>query len=121
MRIGKLFRYSLYLLVMTMVLFLFLTIYLYYFSNKPSLEIAYGFIVPVCMFVVSLFYSRKVHEKGLLRGIEIWVVYFALVLLMKVLFNYAEEINILQHVLYLPVSVLGGVLGVNMKQRMVTR
>ncbi len=121
MRIGKLVRYSLYLLVMILALFFTLTIYIYYFSDKPSMEIAYNFIVPVCMFVVSLFYSRKVHEKGLLRGIEIWIVYFALVLLMKVLFNYAEEISILRHLLYLPVSILGGVLGVNMKQRMVTR
>jgi len=121
MRVVKLLKYSLYLLVMTMALFYILTIYIYYFSNRPSVEIAYSFVVPFCMFVVSFLYSRKIHEKGLLRGIEIWIVYFALVFIMKLLFNYIEEINMLQHLIYLPVSILGGILGVNMKLRTVQR
>lgn len=117
MRIGKLLKYSLYLLVMTLALFFILTIYLYYFSNTPQVEIAYSFVVPICMFVVSLLYSRKIHEKGLFRGIEIWIVYFAIVMIMKLLFNSAEEINMLKHLIYLPVSILGGILGVNSKLR----
>lgn len=117
MRIGKLLKYSLCLVVMTLVLFFILSIYLYYFSKTPSVEIAYGFVVPICLFVVSLLYSRKIHEKGLFRGIEIWIVYFALVMIMKLLFNSVEEINILKHLIYLPVSILGGILGVNSKLR----
>jgi len=66
-------------------------------------------------------YSRSARERGLLRGIEIWAVYFAVVLMLKVLLKNPAEINILRNILYLPVSVLGGILGVNMKQRMAQR
>ncbi len=121
MKIAKLLKYSLYLLIMALGVFFILTIYMYYFSKQPSLEIAYSFVMPICMFIVSLMYSKNIHEKGLLRGIEIWIVYFAIVLLMKVLFKVTDEISILQHLLYLPVSILGGVIGVNLKQRFAQR
>jgi len=121
MNIIKLLKYSLFLLLMTLAVFFILTIYMYYFSRQPSLEIAYRFVVPICMFIVSLLYSKNIHERGLLRGIEIWIVYFAIVLLMKVLFRYPAEISILQNLLYLPVSILGGVIGVNLKQRFAQR
>ena len=115
MKIGKLLRYSLYMIIMMLILFMIITIYMYFFSSKPSAEIAYMFAAPVCIFIVSLFYSRSTRERGLLRGIEIWIVYFALVLLMKVVFKVTQEINILQNLIYLPVAILGGILGVNMK------
>lgn len=121
MKIVKLLKYSLYLLLMTLALFFILTIYMYYFSKQPSLEIAYNFIVPICIFVVSLMYSRSVHERGLLRGVEIWIVYFAIVLLMKILFSYPAAISILQHLLYLPLSIFGGIIGVNLKKRFAQR
>lgn len=117
MNLIKLFKFSLYMLIITLIMFFILTIYMYYFSKQPSMEIAYNFIVPITMFVVSLLYSRSVHERGLIRGIEIWIVYFAFVLLMKVLFRVPSEISILQNILYLPISILGGVIGVNSKQR----
>lgn len=121
MKIMRLLKYSLYLLLMTLAVFFILTIYMYYFSKQPSLEIAYSFVVPICMFIVSLLYSRSVHERGLLRGIEIWIVYFAIVLLMKVLFRVSNEINILMNLIYLPISILGGVIGVNLKNRSAQR
>ena len=121
MNIVKLLKYSLYLLIMILVIFFILTIYMYYFSKQPSLEMAYSFVVPICLFIISLMYSKSVHERGLLRGIEIWIVYFAFVLLMKVLFSIPNEINILQHLFYLPIAILGGVIGVNLKQRFVHR
>ncbi len=121
MKIAKLLKYSLYLLIMSLAVFFVLTIYMYYFSKQPSLEIAYNFVVPICMFIVSLMYSKNIHEKGLLRGIEIWIVYFAIVLLLKMIFKIADEISILQHLIYLPVSILGGVIGVNLKQRFIQR
>lgn len=117
MKLLKLLRYSLYLLLITLGVFFILTLYMYYFSKQPSIEVAYRFVVPVCMFIVTLLYARSVHEKGLLRGLEIWVVYFAFILLLKVLFKYPAEISILSNLLYLPVAILGGILGVNMKQR----
>ena len=121
MNIVKLLKFSLYLLIMVLAVFFILTIYMYYFSRQPSLEMAYNFVVPICMFIISLLYSKSIHEKGLLRGIEIWIIYFAIVLLMKVLFRIPDEISILQNLLYLLVSILGGVIGVNLKQRFNSR
>ncbi len=121
MKIAKLLKYSLYLFLVTLAVFFILTIYMYYFSKQPSLEIAYSFVVPICMFLTSLMYSKSVHERGLIRGIEIWAVYFAIVLLMKVLFRYPAEISIMRQLLYLPVSILGGIIGVNLKNRLVQR
>jgi putative membrane protein (TIGR04086 family) len=92
---------------------------MYYFSNQPSFEIAYNFVVPICLFICTLMYSKNIHDKGLLRGIEIWIMYFAFVLLMKVLFSITTEISILQHLFYLPASILGGIIGVNLKHRFV--
>ncbi|MGD9569290.1 MAG: TIGR04086 family membrane protein [Sedimentibacter sp.] len=121
MNFVRLLKYSLYLIVLTLVVFFILTIYMYYFSRQPSLEFAYNFVVPISMFIVALMYSKSVHEKGLLRGIEIWIVYFALVLLVKVLFQLTNEISIVKHLLYLPASILGGVIGVNLKHRFAQR
>jgi putative membrane protein (TIGR04086 family) len=81
------------------------------------LEIAYSFIVPICIFAVSILYSRSVHEKGLLRGIEIWIVYFVMVLLIKVLSGYPAEIRVLYNGVILLMSLLGGIIGVNMKNK----
>ncbi len=115
MNIGKLFKYSLYLFIMILLVFFVITIYMYYFSKQPAAEISYTIAVPLCIFIVSLLYSKSVHEKGLIRGIEIWIVYFALVLLIKVLLSYGGEISIVRQLLYLPVAIIGGVLGVNTK------
>lgn len=117
MNIGKLLKYSLYLFIMILLVFFVITIYMYFFSKQPAAEISYSIAVPLCIFIVSLFYAKNVHEKGLIRGIEIWIVYFALVLLTKVLFSYEGEISIVRQLLYLPVSILGGILGVNTKAK----
>ena len=116
MKIGALLKYSLYLLIMILVTFLILTIYLYYFSNKQVVEIGYSFLVPACMFVASLLYSRDTHEKGLIRGIEIWIIYFAAVCLLKLFLKSTSEISMLMHLVFLPISILGGVIGVNLKK-----
>lgn len=116
MKIGALLKYSLYLLIMIMVTVLILTIYLYYFSNTQVAEIGYSFLVPICMFLSSLLYSRSTHEKGLIRGIEIWIIYFAAVCLLKLALKSTTEINMLIHLVFLPVSILGGVIGVNLKK-----
>lgn len=116
MKIGALLKYSLYLLVMILVTFLILTIYLYYFSNNQVAEIGYNFLVPISIFISSLLYSRSTHEKGLIRGIEMWIIYFAAVCLFKLILNEATEINMLIHLIFLPVSILGGVVGVNLKK-----
>lgn len=121
MNIIKLLKYSLYLIILILAVFFILTIYMYFFSKQPAVEISYGIAVPVCIFIISLLYAKSIHEKGLLRGIEIWIVYFAVVLLMKVLFGYKGEINIIRQLLFLPVSILGGILGVNTKAKIYKR
>ncbi len=121
MKIAKLLRYSLCFLMMILAVFFIISLYMYYFSKQPLLETSFKFVVPVCMFICAMMYSRSARERGLLRGIEIWAVYFAVVLMLKVLLKNPAEINILRNLLYLPVSVLGGILGVNMKQRMAQR
>ena len=121
MNIVKLLKYSLYLFIMILVVFFVITIYMYFFSKQPAAEISYSIAVPLCIFIVSLLYAKSVHERGLIRGIEIWIVYFALVLLMKVIFSYPGEISIVRQLLYLPVSILGGILGVNTKLKIPKR
>lgn len=115
MKIGALLKYSVYLLIMILATFMILTLYIYFFSKKPALELAYTFVVPVCMFIVTLFYAKSIHEKGLVRGLEMWIIYFAIVLILKFIFNSAAEIGILKHAVYLPISILAGVIGVNLK------
>lgn len=119
MKLGKLLKYSLYLFIFSLITFFILTVYIYYFSKTSNIEIVYSFIVPICIFIVSMLYSRSVHEKGLLRGIELWIIYFAIILLMKVLFRYPAEIKILYNGIILIMSILGGIIGVNMKNRSV--
>lgn len=117
MKLGKLLKHSLYLFIFSLIIFFILTVYIYYFSRNSGSEIIYSFVVPICIFIVSMMYSRSVHEKGLLRGIELWIVYFAIVLLMKVLFRYPAEIKILYNGVVLIMSILGGIIGVNMKHK----
>jgi len=116
MKIGALLKYSLYLLVMILVTFLILTIYLYYFSNNQIAEIGYNFLVPIGIFISSLLYARSTHEKGLVRGIEIWIIYFAAVCVFNLILKQASEINMLIHLIFLPISIFGGVIGVNIKK-----
>lgn len=118
MNIVKLLKFSLSMILMILAVFFILTVYMYFFSNQPSMENAFNFVVPICMFIVSLLYSKSVHERGLLRGMEIWAVYFVVVLLVKVLFSYPAEINIVKNLMYLPVTILGGIIGVNLRQRL---
>lgn len=115
MKIGVLVKYSLYLMLMIFATSLILTLYLYFFSSNQAVEIAYNFVVPACMFVASLMYSRNTREKGLIRGMEIWILYFVVILILKFIMQSADEINFVQNLIYLPVSILGGVIGVNIK------
>ena len=117
MKLGKLLKYSLFLFIFSLIIYFILTVYIYYFSKNPNIEIVYSFVVPICIFLVSTMYSRSIHEKGLLRGIEIWIIYFAIVLLMKVLFRYPAEIKILYNGVILIMSILGGIIGVNLKNK----
>ena len=116
MKIGALLKYSLYLIIMILITFLILTIYIYFFSNSQALEMGYSFIVPICMFIASMLYSRSTREKGLIMGMEIWIVYSTLVCLMKLVLRTPAEISILKHLIFLPAAAAGGIIGVNIKK-----
>lgn len=116
MKIGALLKYSLYLIVMILITFLILTMYLYFFSNNQTVEVGYNILIPVCIFITSLLYSRSVHERGLIRGIEIWVIYFAIVSLLRLLLKNPTGVSMLMQFIYLPISILGGVIGVNLRK-----
>lgn len=116
MKFGALIKYTLYLLIMILISFLILTVYIYYFSDKQAIEAAFSFIIPICLFITALLYSRSTHEKGLIMGIEIWIVYFAMVCLMKLILKSPTEISTLKHLIFLPVSIFGGIIGVNLKK-----
>lgn len=116
MKMGALFKYSLSLLIMILVTFLIITTYMYFISDKASMEGIYSFVAPISILITSFLYARNVHEKGLIRGVEIWLVYLAIILASKVLINSPMEINLLRNLIYLPISILGGVFGVNLKK-----
>jgi putative membrane protein (TIGR04086 family) len=116
MKLRSLAKYTLFMFILTLAIFLILTIYIYFFSKTSSLEVAYNFVAPASVFVTSLLYARSVHEKGLLRGIEMWIVYFVIALLLHYSFNSGSGLNIVQHLISLPVSIIGGILGVNVKK-----
>lgn len=116
MKFGALLKYSLYLLIMILITFLILTIYMYYFSDKQVLEVSYNFVVPICLFITSLLYSSSTHEKGLIMGMEIWIVYFAAICLLKLILKTPTEISMLRHLIFLPISIFGGIVGVNIKK-----
>lgn len=121
MKFYKLLKYSLYLLIFSLLIFFILTVYIYFFSKNPAAETIYNFVTPFSIFIISMLYSRSIHEKGLLRGIEMWIIYFAFVLLIKVLFRYPAEIKIFYNLITLAFSLLGGIIGVNLKNRNVQR
>lgn len=116
MKIGALLKYSLYLIIMILITFLILTIYMYFFSSNQAVEIGYSFIVPICIFIAAMLYSRSTREKGLIMGMEIWIVYFTLVCLMKLVSRTPAEINILKQLIFLPAAIMGGIIGVNIKK-----
>lgn len=117
MKIGYLLRYSVILIVLILVLFLILSIFSYNFSYNKILAYSFKFIAPICLFVVSFLYAMKTKERGILRGLEIWAVYFLILCIVKYtvfqsLVN-GQEINILKQLIYIPIAIVAGVLGVN--------
>ncbi len=117
MKIGYLLRYSVILVVLILILFLIVSILTYTLSSNKILSFSYKLIAPISLFVVSFLYAMKVKERGILRGLEIWAVYFLILCIIKYTafqaLSNAQEINILKNLFYIPVSVVAGILGVN--------
>lgn len=117
MKIGYLLRYSIFLVVIILVLFLILSILSYNMSYNVILTYSYKFVAPICLFIVSFLYAMKVKERGILRGLEIWAVYFLILCIFKYtifqMLSSNQEINILKNFIYIPISIIAGILGVN--------
>lgn len=113
MKITYLLKYSGIMMLLILILILILSLFTYFFSFSKIVEYAYSFVVPICIFVVSLLYARKTKEKGLLRGLEVWAIYFVLISILRYTVLQGTDINIVKHLIFLPVSIVGGILGVN--------
>jgi len=117
MKIGYLLKYSIILVVLILMLFLILSIFTYNFNYNKILAYSYKFVAPICIFVVSFLYAMKVKERGILRGLEIWAVYFLILCIIKYTvfqsLSNTGEINILKHLIYIPIAMVAGILGVN--------
>lgn len=115
MKIASLLKYSLYLFIFILTVFLLMTVYIYFIGGQ-SAEMVYSFIVPVCMFAASFLYAGSVKERGLIRGVEIWLVYFVIACVLKFALTESLDAGVCMHLIFLPVAILGGVLGVNLKK-----
>ncbi len=113
MKLSYLLKYSVVLIVLILILLLFLSIFTYFFSYNKILDYSYSFIAPICIFIVSFLYARKTKERGLLRGLEVWAVYFLILSIMKYTLLQGDDINILKHLIFIPIAIIGGILGVN--------
>lgn len=115
MKFAYLLKFSVVLIALILILFLIMSLFTYFFNYNKILNYGYSFIAPISIFIVSLLYARKTKEKGLLRGLEVWAVYFLIVSILKYTLLQGSDINIIKHVIFIPVAVLGGILGVNAK------
>ena len=116
MKFSYLLKYSVVLIVIILILFLVLSLFTYFTSYNQIVNYAYSFIAPISIFIVSLLYARKIKEKGLLRGLEVWAVYFLIISILKYTLLQGTDINIFKQLVFIPVAVLGGILGVNLKK-----
>jgi len=115
MKISYLLKYSVVLIALILILFLVMSLFTYFFSYNKILNYAYSFIAPISIFLVSILYARKTKEKGLLRGLEVWAVYFLIISILKYTMLQGTDINIIKHLIFIPVAIMGGILGVNIK------
>ena len=115
MKLSYLLKYSVALIALMLIFFLILSIFTYFFSYNKILNYSYSFIAPICIFIISLLYARKTKEKGLLRGLEVWAMYFLVICVLKYTMLQGTDINIIKHLIFLPVAIMGGILGVNIK------
>lgn len=115
MKVSYLLKYSVVLIALILILFLVLSLFTYFASYNKILDYAYSFISPISIFIVSILYARKTKEKGLLRGLEVWAVYFLIISILKYTLLQGADINIVKQLIFIPVAILGGILGVNIK------
>lgn len=116
MKISILAKYTLFLFIIILLAAVALSIYTYFNLGDSNLNIIYQIIVPISLAIISFLYSRKIKKNGWLRGGEIWLAYFIIINIISLL-GKITGVNIIFQLVYIPVCLLGGILGVNAKNR----
>lgn len=116
MKVTALLKYSIIMIVFILVLFLMIATYTYLFTSNQILNYICYAIVPIGIFITSFLYAGCIKERGLLRGLEIWAVYFIIVTALKYIIIPDADISIMKHLLMIPVAIVGSVIGVNVKK-----
>lgn len=113
MKIKYLFKFSILMVIIVLLLFLILSLISYFFNAGKVIGYIYNVIAPLCIFIAAFLYAMRCGERGLLRGLEIWAVYFLVIVLLKFIAFNGIEINLIKHILYIPVGIIAGIIGVN--------
>ncbi|QSX06325.1 TIGR04086 family membrane protein [Sedimentibacter sp. zth1] len=113
MKITYLLKFSVLMMILILLMFLILSLITYFFESSKIVGYIYNFVAPICIFVVAFSYAMKCGERGLLRGLEVWAVYFIIISFLKFTVLEGANINMLKHLIFIPVGIIGGILGVN--------
>ena len=113
MKISSLIKCTGLLFVIITVLTLIISFFYYNSSYNKILEYSYNFIVPICIFIVAFIYSFIAGERGLIRGLEIWAIYFLIISILKYTMLENVDSSIFKQFIYIPVAIVAGILGVN--------
>lgn len=115
MKISILIKYMIVFCIIIILASMLISIYTYFEIGNKNINIIYKIIVPVAMLIISFLYSKKIKNNGWIRGAEIWIAYFIIINIMKYFMNIEFSADIYRTLLYLPVCLLGGIIGVNIK------
>lgn len=115
MKISVLIRYMMVFCIILILASMLISIYTYFEIGNKNIDIVYKIIVPISLLIISFMYSRRIKNNGWIRGAEIWIAYFIIINIMKYFMHIEFTADIYRTLLYLPVCLLGGIIGVNIK------
>ena len=110
-----LLKYVIILCIIVLVAAVLISLYTYFELGNNNLDKMYKFIIPIILLIISFLYARKTSSNGWIRGGEIWLAYFIILNLMKYAMNVEVMSSIYKSFFYIPVCLLGGIIGVNTK------
>lgn len=115
MKISILLKYVVIFCLVVLITAFFISLYNYFEIGNANLDKIYKFFTPIILIIISFLYARKVESNGWIRGVEMWVAYFVILNLMKYIMGVELMDSIYKSFIYIPVCLLGGILGVNAK------
>lgn len=115
MKISVLVKYLIMLCILILIIAIILSLYTYFEIGNKDISKYNFIIVPICLVIVSFFYSRNIKNNGWIRGVEVWSAYVILLLIIKYLLRIDIMMDIYKYLLYLPGCLFGGIIGVNSK------